>query len=293
MKPSTVLRARPFPSQNRIFFNQRGLRTGWLLLIFIPIPAAALVFLKPYSYASIQILLSYEILRFLSVVFATWVMSRIEHRRMGEYGLPFKRVALPRFVSGYVLWGILPVSALLLVMRALHVYYFGPVVLHLSQAAYWGAAWGSFYLFAGPFEEYLFRGYVLTMLAERAGFWPAATILSALFGLVHMTNPGEGYIGAVNAALFGIFACATLFRTGNLWLAAGAHVGWDWATTYFYGTTSSGMQFNGSLRNPHIAGPDWLSGGSVGPDGSILATVLLVLMTVFVLLMFRQNPTQK
>src|SRR5262249_31801758 len=108
----------------QVFRNDRGLRAGWRLLIFfaivIGIPRRviwAFVWLPgrppagqppaaiapwPQLFAGCGV--------FLWVLLVTWIMSRIEHRPVGSYGLPLVRSAVPRFLSGYLLWGFLPIT---------------------------------------------------------------------------------------------------------------------------------------------------------------------------------------
>jgi hypothetical protein len=109
------------------------------------------------------------------------------------------------------------------------------------------------------------------------------------FALIHMGNAGETRLGIVAVAFFGMFAAATLRVTGNLWLAVGAHAGWDWAQSYFYGVRDSGTVLPGHLFNPHSAGPAWLSGGSVGPEGSVVTLVFWGLMTAGILIIYEKR----
>jgi len=52
----------------------------------------------------------------------------------------------------------------------------------------------------------------------------------------------------------------------------------------------SGFQATGHLLNPHLAqGPDWLTGGSVGPEGSVLTLILWMLMTVLFVWLYRKR----
>src|SRR5262249_5199962 len=153
------------------------------------------------------------------LVFCTWIMSRIERRSMGEYGLPLRNAgALPRFVRGYIFWGFLPLTMLLLVLRALRAFYFGGPVLHGGEIFYWAGAWGLVFILVAFTEEYMLRGYALYTLAEGIGFWPAAIVLAALFALAHTRNWGESRIGILMTGVFAIFAAVTLRYTGNLWL---------------------------------------------------------------------------
>ena len=275
-----------------IFFNPRGLRPGWRLLIFVAllwILSKAILFLNiPRRFTPSSLIVN-EMLAFAVVVFCSWVMSRIERRNMADYGLPLRKSgALSRFVRGYLFWGFLTLTILLLLLRALHTFYFGTLALHNGAIFSWGIAWAVLFVVVGFTEEYSFRGYILYTLTEGIGFWPAAIVLAALFALAHMLNRGETRIGIIMAALFAIFVSVTLRYTGNLWLAVGAHAGWDWGESYFYGTNDSGTTLPGHMLNSQIAGPDWLSGGTTGPEGSILCLGLLVIMSVLFAVLYRR-----
>lgn len=280
-----------------VFFNPRGLRPGWRVLIFLAllwILSNAVAFLLwripgvPRGLVPSALILN-ESLGFATVVFCSWVMSRIESRQMGDYGLPLRNSGLlPRFIRGCLFWGFLPLTLLLLVLRALHAFYFGNLALHHGAILSWGAVWGLFFILVGLSEEYSLRGYVLYTLTEGIGFWPAAIILAAVFAGLHMFNAGETRIGILTTGFFGIFAALTLRYTGNLWLAVGAHAGWDWGESYFYGVNDSGFRVPGHLLNSYIAGPDWLSGGATGPEASLLCLALFAVMAVLFALLYRR-----
>ena len=285
-----------------IFYNDRGLRAGWRLLIycgmiFVLVEGATLIASsgQPKKLPSsdfIQTILQAiaELILFLVFLFLAWIMSKIEHRSVGVYGLPLQRSAIPRFVRGYFFWGFLPLALLLTVLRALHVFYFGNLSALSSQMIGWGVLWFFFFLLVGLFEEYSLRGYLLYTLADGIGFWPAAIIQALLFARGHMGNGGETRVGIIATGVFALFAAATLWRTGNLWLAVGAHAGWDWGQSFFFGVNDSGFQTPGHLFNPHLAqGPDWLTGGSVGPEGSVVTLILWVLTTVLFLALYRKR----
>jgi uncharacterized protein len=97
-------------------------------------------------------------------------------------------------------------------------------------------------------------------------------------GFGHLGNSGKSWVGAFAAVAFGLLGCLLLRRTGNLWMPIGLHVGWDWAETYFYGMADSGRLSSRHLFNPTFSGPQWLTGGTVGPEGSLLCLLLLVVL---------------
>jgi hypothetical protein len=65
-------------------------------------------------------------------------------------------------------------------------------------------------------------------------------------------------------------------RTGSLWWATGAHLGWNWGSAYVADLPVSGLElFDAPYYEARVAGPDWLGGGAFGPEGSVLATAVL------------------
>jgi membrane protease YdiL (CAAX protease family) len=304
MEPEAAARASSH-KLTLIFYNDRGLRAGWRLLIYIAmiwivVFSAGLVAKNLSSgqskgvpsseFVRTMIQAASEFILFLVLLFLAWVMSKIEHRNLGDYALPLRKSVLPEFIRGYFIWGFLPLAFLLLVLRTLHAFYFGDISPLNGQILGWGVLWFFFFLLVGLFEEYSFRGYFLFTMADGIGFWPAAMIQAILFAWIHMGNGGETRVGVVAAGVFALFAAATLWRTGNLWLAVGAHAGWDWGQSFFFGVNDSGLKVSGHLFNPHEShGPDWLTGGSVGPEGSVITLILWTLMTILFLLLYRRR----
>jgi hypothetical protein len=127
----------------------------------------------------------------------------------------------------------------------------------------------------GWFEEFLLRGYTQFTLARGIGFWPAAVALSCVFGAVHLGNGGEDWRGILAAATIGFFFCLTLRRTATLWFAVGFHAAWDWGESFFYSVPDSGTVSPGHLLSSSFHGSAWLTGGSVGPEGSVMCFVVM------------------
>lgn len=77
---------------------------------------------------------------------------------------------------------------------------------------------GSRILAAGFAEESVYRAYFQTTLADGMGLWPAAILLSAIFGVVHyFFKPMENWMDGLSVGVFGLFWCFTLRRTGTPW----------------------------------------------------------------------------
>jgi len=122
-----------------------------------------------------------------------------------------------------------------------------------------------------------------------AGFWYATWVTSTFFAFGHTGNNGETWVGIFAAGAVGIVFCVSVKVTGSAWWAIGCHAAWDWAETYFYGTADSGMVAKGHYLNTSPAGEAFWSGGSDGPEGSVLVLGVLLLMLAAVLLLYRRR----
>jgi uncharacterized protein len=266
-----------------LFIGRYGIRAGWRFGIFLCIVVTIIASATFVAHASKHTAsaLENEVVPFAIVLFAAWVMSRIEHRKIADYGLPLRRTLRREFWQGIVM-GFVAITLLLASMRIAGVFSFGSIALHGGDAWRMGAWWGAVFLFVGLFEEFSFRGYSLFTLATGIGFWPSAVLLSGIFGLLHHLNPNETWVGALEAGATGLLFCLMLRRTGNLWMPIGFHAAWDWGETYFYGVPDSGYPANGHLLNSSFSGPDWITGGGTGPEGSWLCLALIVLLWIIV-----------
>lgn len=275
----------PPTTKKAIFWNDTEFRAGWRVLMF-------LFFVAIFSMVGTFLILTLhlpEISRsgftatsmmiqeatgIIATFMAAGIMSMLEDRRFGTYGLPLGEVFGARFWQGAV-WGIAMISAIIFLIRALGGFTFGELALH--GARLWGYAvlWAFVFLLVGVFEEFLFRGYAQFTLTMGIGFWPTALLLSAGFGAIHLHNSGEDKVGALSVFVIGMFFCLTLWRTGNLWFAVGLHAAFDWGETFLFSVPDSGLVAPGHFLNSSLHGPAWLTGGNVGPEGSVMSFVVV------------------
>jgi hypothetical protein len=283
--PPIVPQPKTPPTIVKIFIGPDGLRSGWSFLLYV------LMFLAiGAGFSFSQRLLRHghrlplmwgflvgEIFALVAAIVSGLIMARIEKRPFGDYGYPRQGAFGKLFWLG-MLWGIVALTVLMLSMRAVGAYYFGSLALHGMRMLKFGIFWAVFFVIVGLFEEFLLRGYTQFSLTRGIGFWPTAFLLSFAFGAIHLGNQGEDKVGALGAAIIGLFFCLTLRRTGNLWFAVGLHASWDWGETFLYSVANSGMEAPGHLFNPSFQGPRWLTGGSVGPEASIFVFIVMALM---------------
>jgi len=271
-----------------IFYGTQGLRAGWKVLLFAAIviilflatrPLIDLVAPRsPTGSISLQADLIREFWFALLVLVATWIMSKLEVRALCSYGY-VDTARVQRLCAG-ACWGILSISAL---VGAL--WWVGSLVFDgystagrhaLPDAA--ASALGA--LLVGLVEESLLRGYLQFVLTRALGFWWAALALSLIFGLLHGGNGGETWLGLIGVGAGGLFFCLSLWYTKSLFWAVGFHSGFDWGESYLYGTPDSGEVAPWRLLATHPTGDLLWSGGSAGPEGSLLMVPLLVVLVV-------------
>jgi membrane protease YdiL (CAAX protease family) len=274
------------PSYARtLFLGPDGLRPGWgfifylVTFYFLQKIAVDLVSLRDFAASGLWSMVLGELGSLVAALIPAVVLARVEGRPWKAYGLP-EKLAFGRLFWIGALWGFAGISLLMFALYGLHAFAFGHIILHGVRLLRFAAFWAAMFLLVGLFEEFCFRGYLQFTLARGVGFWPAALVLSCGFGLTHVQNDGEQWRGLLAAALIGFFFCLTLRRTGNLWFAVGFHAAWDWGETFLYSVPDSGMVGPGHLLSSSHHGVDWLSGGPVGPEGSVLCIVVVAVLWI-------------
>lgn len=220
-----------------------------------------------------------ESIQLAMLLIASVTVAKREGVTLASYGLPRRGAFGAKFWEGSV-WGVVTLSALVGTLEVLKFMRVDSMALAGSQALLYGAGWAVTFVVLGLWEEFFFRGYLLYRMSTRLGFWSAALLMSAAFAVAHLGNGGETVLGIAQVFAFGMFACFALRRSGSLWFPIGFHALWDWAQTFFYGTPDSGLVSVGHYLDSSASGPTWLSGGTGGPEGSVLSLVVLALAAV-------------
>lgn len=300
-KPSTL---------KKVFWGREGLRAGWSALIFILIFGALLatpilVILKfvPSAHRArdVQVIplklgIINEGLGVCAVLLATGIMAKIERRgRNYGYGGAHKfKHFLRGLTSGLALIALL----VLILSKSGLLVIEGRLIFGGADVARYGLLWLGAFCLVGVFEESVMRGFLLYTLTRGFGaiyrrvfktrhsaglaFWTAASVLSIIFFLGHKGNPGESPVGLLAVFLAGMFFCYSIWRSGAIWWAIGMHAAWDWGQSFLFGVADSGLMAEHRLLATHPQGSALLSGGTTGPEGSILVLGVLAVGTLIV-----------
>jgi len=239
---------------------------------------------------------------FLVYLLASWLMALIEHRKLSAYGLGGAH-RISRALMG-ACWGIAAISLLILTLHSFHFLTFDARLDHGPSVLCWGGLQLIGFLFVGLLEEYSFRGYIQFTLtrgfvflgnrispqrARTIAFWIASILTSAIFLSAHIQNNGENALGLFQVFLAGVLFVIALWRTGSLWWGIGFHMAWDWGQSFLYGVPDSGLLMQGRLFATHASGKPIFSGGTVGPEGSVLC-IPIFLLAIAVLFFTHPSP---
>ena len=249
---------------------------GFLTEFFSPGNGVASVHEFFYHY-----ILYYELFSFviILILFIFWVKV-IEKNPLSSLGF-VKRMWLK-----YLGWGIL-LSLLQMGVIAL-VYQVGgigtfelnelslePILFILGLFPFW--------LLQGGTEEVATRGWLLTRIAARTNLPLAIAISSSLFGFLHLGNSGVTFLSVLNIVLDGVLAGLLLIYTDSIWLVVAQHGTWNYVQGNLLGFQVSGTGADASIFSFTMgSGPDWLTGGEFGAEGSIITTLVLLVSLVIV-----------
>ena len=145
---------------------------------------------------------------------------------------------------------------------------------------------------AATTEELLFRGLLFRWLEKLTGTWIALVATGVLFGAMHLLNPDATLWGATAIAVEAGFMLAACYAaTRSLWVTIGLHFGWNFALGGLFSATVSGNGDSKGLLDTTLTGPDLITGGTFGPEGSLYAVGAGVVLTVVFLWLAARRGT--
>ena len=128
--------------------------------------------------------------------------------------------------------------------------------------------------------EVLFRGYPFQRLIETTGVTLAMLLVSLLFAIDRMGSEQLSLVNFLVTFLMGLLLCMAYLRTRALWVGWGFHFAWSASTAILFGLPVSGRTEFSPIISTYTAGPLWLTGGGVGPEGSVVAVLALLVLLI-------------
>ncbi|WP_105156994.1 CPBP family intramembrane glutamic endopeptidase [Streptococcus suis] len=126
----------------------------------------------------------------------------------------------------------------------------------------------------GTTEELLTRGWMFSSLAAKHNIPVGILISSLFFTFLHLGNDAISLIPLLDLTLFAILASLVMLKTGNIWVISGIHAAWNCFQGNVFAFPVSGTQAGQAFIAVETSGPDWLSGGAFGVEGSIISLLI-------------------
>ena len=209
-----------------------------------------------------------------AVLPACLILKYLDHRPLSDLGLSIKgrgKDILYGLLAAVFLYGAgFGLSLLLGEVKVTG------VQLNVADLA---GSFGVFILVALT-EEIMVRGYILgRLLRTRLNKFLSLGISSVLFSLMHFFNPNIAFLPLLNLVLAGCLLGVAFLYTRNLWFPISLHLFWNWLQGPVLGYKVSGTLLCPSLLQLQFPDNNILNGGDFGFEGSIICTVLMILMT--------------
>lgn len=131
--------------------------------------------------------------------------------------------------------------------------------------------------------EVAFRGFLFTQFIEATGPVFATLFLSFLYATLSSFRPDATALSILDTFLFGILFCIAYLRTRALWIGWGIHFAWNAAASILFGLPIAGDAGYNNLLFTSVTGPQWLTGGTYGPEAAFFTAIVLII-GIFVLL---------
>jgi hypothetical protein len=135
-------------------------------------------------------------------------------------------------------------------------------------------------LIASLAEEVAFRGYAFQRFIEATNPFLATLLLSALFAVIHMGNPGASAASFTVTMIAGWLFSIAYLRTRALWVGWGIHFAWNASMAVLFGLPLSGITRFSPVISTITLGPTWLTGFDYGPEGSAMGIVVILALII-------------
>ena len=141
-------------------------------------------------------------------------------------------------------------------------------------------------------EEIMCRGFIYQRVLRtyRGKFLLAVLVNGIFFGLIHMTNDGATPIAIIDIIICGIQYSAMVYYFDSLWMAMGAHAGWNFTQSILAGLPNSGNVFPYSIfrLDAATASNSFFYDVGFGVEGTIPAVIMEIAVTVAIVLIGRK-----
>ena len=282
----------------KVFKNEEGeVRSGWKILILFLVEyillfimaniIGSLVVISRSIRENIYIILmfSQEIVLILTPILSWKVLFKKDLSLIGLKALNKKEV------KNLILGSVMGIAAITLAFILIIISKSGVLVNSLLEPRFSLSLVVYFilFIFVGFAEELLSRGYIIGAMEVSSNNKLFAVMVSAvIFSLMHYGNNGFSLIPFLNIFLVGILFGFMYVKTKSIWLSTGFHITWNFFQGCIYGMPVSGIT-TPKLYEMTFVGNSILNGGTFGPEGGLIVTMVIILMLVSLIFLIKNK----
>ncbi len=131
-------------------------------------------------------------------------------------------------------------------------------------------------------EDLIYTVIFFRLLEEYAGSTISIIVTSLIFGGIHFGNDNATVMSSLFISLEHLALLAPFILSRRIWMTWAVHFSWNFFQTGIFGMNNSGMAHDGFIT-PVIKGPDWITGGEFGLEGSWLSLLVNIVIGIIVL----------
>lgn len=131
---------------------------------------------------------------------------------------------------------------------------------------------------AALIEDLFHRGLIVRVLENWLGT-NITIIIGMLIETQHIFNPNANLFSLFTDLVWGFTMTMFFVYTKRIWLPFFFHLGWNFAQP-FYGSNLTGLDDMGSIIQSKFNGPELLTGGAVGIEGSIFTPTFSLIIGI-------------
>lgn len=192
-----------------------------------------------------------------------------DKRKITELSLKY----FPKEMFGGFIFGFLTISLSIFILYLLG--YYKPISF---STTHYSIKFFTILIIAALVEDLFHRGLIVREIENWLGT-NIAIVIGMLIEIQHVFNPNSNLFSLCFYLIWG-FSMAMLFvYTKRIWLPFFFHIGWNFAQP-FYGSNLTGVNDMGSIIQSEFTGPEYLTGGVVGIEGSIFTASFLLFIGI-------------
>ena len=230
--------------------------------------------LKPFFYSIIQdkniadpII---HCVSFLVLLAAYYYLFRLyDKRKITELSIKY---LLKEMFGGFIL-GFSAISLSIFILYLLGFYQ----AISITTAHY-SIKFFTVLMFAALVEDLFHRGLIIRECENWLGT-NLTIVIGMLVEMQHIFNPNSNLFSLFLYLIWGFTMGMMFIYTKRIWLPFFFHLGWNFSQP-FYGSNLTGLNDMGSIIQSKFNGPELLTGGAVGIEGSIFTASFLLLIGI-------------